>query len=233
WAFESGEEELDADDTATGDDTASVTVQVPVDAEDTAAGADSAVAGQPQAGDDTATTGEQVTTSADVQLLDERPGVELLRVDADVDGGTDPAATADAAQIIIPAPDAATEGPWSYHVDADLQLEQSGTGHDGASVETLWGDLVISLWAVHPDSGALVPLPDYTSLTLSPERNSRGAIELHYPATGLNFELLRDCVTDSRDLEVEIWSIGSPLGALRGYLQEAAGDDTEEGAVRQ
>src|SRR5690606_37296964 len=83
----------------------------------------------------------------------------------------------------------------------------------------------------HPETGALVPLPDFESLTLSPERNSRGSISLRYPAPGRNFDLLRECVTESRDLEVEIWSIGSPLGALRGLLQEAAGDDTEEGAV--
>lgn len=233
WAFESGEEEVDANDTAEGADAAAVTVQIPVDAEDTAVGADSAVAGQPQDGDDTATTGEQVSMDADVQLLDERPGVDTLRVDADLDGGTDPAAASDQAEIIIPAPDSAGEGAWSYHVDADLQLADFAGGHDGAAIETLWGDLVISLWGVDPDSGDLFALPDFTSLTLSPERNSRGSIELHYPADGLNFERLRECITDSRDLEVEIWTIGSPLGARRGYLQEAAGDDTAEGAVWQ
>src|SRR5690606_5446459 len=78
-----------------------------------------------------------------------------------------------------------------------------------------------------------VALPQGEKLSSSRERNSRGSIRLDYPADGKNFGLLRDTITADRDLEIEIWVSGSPVGALRGYLQEAAGDDTAEGGVWQ
>lgn len=99
---------------------------------------------------------------------------------------------------------------------------------DGAAIETLFGNLVVALFAVDPDTGALLPLPDHKSLTLSRERNSAGSISLTYPVDGLNFSVLRDTITADRDLEFELWTIGSKTGALRGFLQEANGDDVVE-----
>lgn len=227
-----GDEDIDASDSASGAESAAVDVFQVKEATDTAAGVDSATAGQPKDGSDTASTAEGVSMDAELDVVDSRPGVDVVLIDAALTAGTDPASTADAAHIIIPAGDEADTAA-SHHIDAELGLVDSGAGADGAVVETLWGDLVITLFAVHPDTGALVPLPDFVQLTLSPERNSRGSIGLQYPATGRNFTLLRECVTTSRDLEVEIWSSGSRLNALHGYLQEAAGDDTEEGAIWQ
>lgn len=99
---------------------------------------------------------------------------------------------------------------------------------DGAAIETLFGDLVIALFAVHPTTGALVALPDHKTLTMSRERNSAGTISLTYPVDSETFHILRDTITADRDLEVEIWTIGSKTGALRGFLQEADGDDVVE-----
>lgn len=87
-------------------------------------------------------------------------------------------------------------------------------------------DLTISLFAVTPFGAAA--LPDFVQLTLSPVRNSSGSITLEYPVTGRNFSILRDAITGGRDVEVEIWTSGTSRGALRGYLQEASGDDTAE-----
>ena len=87
-------------------------------------------------------------------------------------------------------------------------------------------DLTISLYAVTP--GGNVALPDFESLDLSPLRNSGGSIQLEYPPTGANFAVLRDAITGGRDLEVEIWTSGTSTGALRGYLDQAEGDDTAE-----
>lgn len=101
-------------------------------------------------------------------------------------------------------------------------------GSEGGYVEELFGDLVTALYAVDPDDGHLIPLPDHKSLTLSRERNGAGSISLTYPVDGENFATLRNTITDDRDLEVEIWTIGSPIGALRGFLQEANGDDVKE-----
>src|SRR5690606_29432780 len=44
-----------------------------------------------------------------------------------------------------------------------------------------------------------------------------------------NFHVLRDAIVDGRDIEIEIWTSGTSQGALRGYLQEAEGDDVAEG----
>jgi hypothetical protein len=61
----------------------------------------------------------------------------------------------------------------------------------GRHIETLYGDLIITLYAVDPDDGSLVALPDYVSLSFSRERNARGAISIDYPISGKNFDLLR------------------------------------------
>jgi hypothetical protein len=37
----------------------------------------------------------------------------------------------------------------------------------GRHIETLYGDLIITLYAVDPDDGSLVALPDYVSLSVS------------------------------------------------------------------
>jgi hypothetical protein len=109
-----------------------------------------------------------------------------------------------------------------------LGVTEPITISDGAAIETLFGDLVVALFAVDPDTGALLPLPDHKSLTMSRERNSAGSISLTYPVDGLNFSVLRDTITADRDLEFELWTIGSKTGALRGFLQEANGDDVVE-----
>jgi hypothetical protein len=92
-------------------------------------------------------------------------------------------------------------------------------------------DLTISLFAIDPQTGRGIPLPSRQKLDLSPLRNSGGSIALDYPADGENFAVLRDALTNKRDVEVEVWFSGSSLGAKRGYLQEAAGDDIAEDGV--
>lgn len=89
-------------------------------------------------------------------------------------------------------------------------------------------DITVSVFAIDPSEGRGLPLPDFTTLTLSPERNSAGSITLEYPAEGINFGFLREAITDGRDVQIEIWVSGTSNKALRGYLQEAQGDDTDE-----
>ncbi|MGH8883325.1 MAG: hypothetical protein ACRD0P_39295, partial [Stackebrandtia sp.] len=92
-------------------------------------------------------------------------------------------------------------------------------------------DLTLSLFAIDATTGYGIPLPDFAKLTLSPLRNSGGSLSVDYPATGRNFAVLRDAITNGRDVEVEVWVSGTSAGARRGYLQEAAGDDVAEGGV--
>lgn len=87
-------------------------------------------------------------------------------------------------------------------------------------------DLTISLYAI--TATGPVPLPSFAKLTLSPMRNSAGSISIEYPVNGRNFSVLRDAITNGRDVEIEIWTSGTSQGARRGYLNEAAGDDTAE-----
>jgi hypothetical protein len=204
-------------------------VATPVSATDSGAGSDVASVGMPRPSSDSGSGADQVTATARPAGTDARAGADTLGTTAALNLGTQTGAGTEQGRIIIPAPDASQSSPATVQLTGYPFKTEPGVGADGATVETLFGDLVVSLWAVHPTSGALVALPDFTRLTLSPQRNSAGSISLDYPAEGLNFDLLRNTITGDRDLEVEIWSIGSTTKALRGYLQEASGDDVAEG----
>ncbi|HEY9354616.1 MAG TPA: alkaline phosphatase D family protein [Nocardioides sp.] len=93
------------------------------------------------------------------------------------------------------------------------------------------GQLNISVWGVdRGNGGRLVPLPDYVKLALSDIENAVGAISLEYPARGKNFALLDQYVSNTSDLEVEIWLGGKASTAWRGYLNQREGDDVAETA---
>lgn len=93
------------------------------------------------------------------------------------------------------------------------------------------GFLNLSIWAVRPSDGVLVPLPHFVKLAPSPVLNGIGSIEVEYPAYGQGADLLRTIVDDDRDLEVEIWLSGRRVNPLRGILSSADGDDTDERAT--
>lgn len=93
------------------------------------------------------------------------------------------------------------------------------------------GALNVSAYAIHPDTGRLVPLPEFSALTVSPILNEPGAMEIQYPKDGKNFDLLRSNITEDRDIEVEVWLSGRQSSALRFILMESSGDDVGEGAV--
>jgi len=165
------------------------------------------------AGSDTGTGGSTGTVAA------------TLTATADAGDGSE------AGYITLPGTDSATSTDALVSLDADVAGDDEGTGSSGGYVETLYADLDLSLFAIDPDTGDAVALPDFTRLDQSRERNGPGAITVGYPVTGLNFELLRSNVVDGRDVEVELRVTGSAVGAMRGYLQEAAGDDVAENAV--
>lgn len=89
-------------------------------------------------------------------------------------------------------------------------------------------DITISLFAIDPSEGRGIALPDFRSLNLSPERNAHGSITVEYPAAGVNFDFVHEKLTNGRDVQIEIWVSGTSNRAMRGYLMEAAGDDTDE-----
>jgi hypothetical protein len=198
---------------------------------DAGSGSETGYVAQQQTGNDTGTGNEAGSLGATVTASDAGAGSETGAIAGIVDGGTDSGTGDEAGHIRIPGTDTGTGGETLDELTAEITAGDSGTGAEGGYVETLFGDLVISLYALHPTTGAAVPLPDFTQLTLSPERNGSGSITLRYPTVGLNFSLLRSTITSDRDLEVEIWTSGSSRGALRGYLQEAAGDDVSEDSV--
>lgn len=90
----------------------------------------------------------------------------------------------------------------------------------------------VSLWAVHPTTGALVRLPHVLKVDLSPVRNQAGAFRFDYPAFGRNFDLLHDrLVNDQVSLELELWVGGSRFNSLGGDVLQAEGDDVAEDSV--
>lgn len=198
--------------------------------QDTGTGSETGFAAEAKPGGDTGTSTESGQVSATSQGSDAGAGSDAGSVRANVTAPTNTGSGSESGRIRIPGSDVGAGSDTLARLDADVRAGDSGYGSDGGFVEALYADLVISLYAVHPSTGALVPLPDYTKLTLSPQRNSAGSITVDYPSTGINFALLRDTVTGDRDLEIEVWNFGSPDGALRGYLQEAAGDDVAEDA---
>ena len=198
-------------------------------AEDTAQARDSVAAGQLTEAPDTAAAEETTATAGELTVADDRIGTDTAGTEAELTVPADTADHTESTLITVPAPDSGA-GEATVATDADLGIVDTRTGADAVTIETLFGDLVISIWAVDPDTGALAALPDYTKLTMSPERNGPGSISLDYPRDGLNFSLLRRAITADRDLEVEIWNFGNNTGALRGYLQESSGDDVAEDA---
>ncbi len=93
------------------------------------------------------------------------------------------------------------------------------------------GSLNVSVYAIDPSTSALIPLPDFESVTLSPILNENGAVELSYPSWGKNFNRLRSNITSDRDIEIEVWISGRRSSAIRGIIMESSGDDVEDGAV--
>lgn len=193
---------------------------------DVASSTEGVAAGQLTEGPDTGQAVETAASTGELTATDLRQGTDTagtLGSFTDTDTGSHTETTG----IGIPAPDIGTRTE-DVTTRGSFATTDARTGADAATVETLYGDLVISIWAVDPATGALTALPDFTKLTMSPERNGPGNITLEYPRDGLNFSVLRNAITTDRDLEVEIWNFGNSTGALRGYLQESSGDDIAE-----
>lgn len=217
---------VDAADTTTVSET--VAVGIPIDRADSIDVDDAAVADAEAGPQDAADVAEQVAFDASLGAADSATVTATPAMAADLNV-TDTPLDVDDDIVIINVAEDDHDTDEDVHIDADLQVGDSWTLAEGSSVESLYADLAISVYIVDPDDQHLIPLPDFTELTLSPQRNSPGSITLRYPSTGLNFPVLRDNTIDSdRDVEIEIWTSGTALGARRGYLQEAAGDDVAE-----
>jgi len=95
------------------------------------------------------------------------------------------------------------------------------------------GVLVPALFAVGSDGSTLTPLPDWSKISVSPVRNSPGAISVDFPAGGDGFDALDAGVSANplHALEVKIWLGGNATGALGGWLVSKSGDDLTPGSM--
>lgn len=93
------------------------------------------------------------------------------------------------------------------------------------------GVLVPALFAVGSDGTTLTPLPNWSKISVSPVRNSPGAISVDYPAGADGFTTLHEGVSSNplKVLEVRLWLGGNATGALGGWLVSKAGDDLTPG----
>lgn len=193
---------------------------------DSGIGSEDGYVSEAKLGGDVGEGAETFDSSATVTSGEAATGAEAGDTSATLDPPTDTATGSEGGHIAIPGEDTAVGA--DAHAPPTLVTVTTGeetTGTEGGYVETLYGDLIVSLFVVDPEDGQLIALPDFESLDVSRERNSKGAIRTQYPIDGKAFDLLRSSITDSRDLEFELWTNGTAVGALRGYLQEAAGDD--------
>ena len=92
--------------------------------------------------------------------------------------------------------------------------------------------LVPALFAVAADGVTLTPLPAWTKISLSPQRNSQGSLTVEYPAGAPGFSTIHDGVSayPLRALEVRVWLGGNATGALGGWLVQKSGDDLTPGS---
>lgn len=81
------------------------------------------------------------------------------------------------------------------------------------------------------DGSIRAPLPNHAGYTLSPIMNSPGSIDLNYPTTGRNFDLLAEHLEAGTDAPVEMWVGGSRANARQGLLIDATGDEAKRGHV--
>lgn len=88
--------------------------------------------------------------------------------------------------------------------------------------------MFVSFWALDYDGTYIAPLPDVATWDVSPILNGVGTVRIVYPSAGRNFEILRESVTQDRDLLVAVWYEGHDAGSLRAYLNTSDGDDVEE-----
>ena len=89
----------------------------------------------------------------------------------------------------------------------------------------------VEFLALNSNGTVRCPLPDVETWTLSPLLNDAGALSLTYPATGVNFEVLRENVTQDKDLNVRVVVDGIVRPQLQGILAESSGDDVDPDAM--
>lgn len=219
---------LTGSDSGTGSETGQVSQLV--SGSDAGTGGESGFVSQLIPGSDTGIGADNGTVAATASGADAGTGAEGGAVTAAVTG-SDTGTGSETGFIGISGNDTATGGSSLIGLNATVTGGDAGAGAEGGFVDQLFADLNLSLWAVNRSTGALSPLPDYQSLTVSPVPNAPGAVKVVYPSTGTNYNLLHNNVDSDCDLEVEIWLSGSNTSPLRGYLQETSVDDTAEPPV--
>ncbi|MBN9791301.1 hypothetical protein DMP17_22220 [Pseudonocardia sp. TMWB2A] len=221
---------LSGGDTATGSE--SGYVGVPMSGGDTATGSESGYVGSGYTGGDSGAGTETGSVGATAAGGDTGSGGESGTVAATHTRRTDTATGTETGYLRIPGGgDTAAGGEQLGGLTARPGGGDTAGGSEGGYVETLFGDLDVMLFAVHPTTGALEPLPDLQDFEMTPERNGYGSLTLKYPkdpAVGRNADRIGAATAAGRDLQIEIWTIGSASGAYRAYLFDVSSDDVRD-----
>lgn len=215
-------------DTATGSE--SGYIAVPREGGDTGSGSESGYVASGYTGGDSGSGAESGSLGASTAGSDTATGTETGSIGATLDGGGDTGTGTEAGLIQLPGSDTAT-GAETGDVDATAGGHDQAHGTEGGYVETLFGDLDVSLWAVDFTTGALHALPDFLDFEMTPTRNGAGSVALKYPKdpdVGQNADHIAAAIAAGRDLQVEIWTIGGPRDARRAYLQDVGRDDVAD-----
>jgi hypothetical protein len=96
------------------------------------------------------------------------------------------------------------------------------------------GVFVPSLWAVDKLTGAMIPLPRWSKITVSRQRHNLGTVTVEYPADAVGFSTLYASVQANppKALEFRLWLGGNSTGSLGGwFVAKSSGNKAVPGAV--
>jgi hypothetical protein len=126
------------------------------------------------------------------------------------------------------APPPAPPAPGIRHIIRPQPVPDGSSVYEPTIEVGIRPPLRIDFWALDDDRSILCPLPQPTGWDLSLIPGEDGAVQLEYPADGINFDVLDSRINRSRDLFIHIRTDGRAENALGAILTARQGDEVSE-----
>ncbi|GAA0897691.1 hypothetical protein [Pseudonocardia zijingensis] len=119
-------------------------------------------------------------------------------------------------------------GPMIRHIVRPQPVPDGSSVYEPTVEVGIRPPLRVDFWALDDDRSILCPLPQPTGWDLSLIPGEDGAVQLEYPADGINFDVLDSRINRSRDLFIHIRTDGRAQNALGAILTARQGDEVSE-----